>query len=283
MELAGHRDGLGGWPTEEQLDKLCKQTGGLFVYAAATVKFIDNNRWNPRKRLEILLESQRIGGHEGKGLDSLYTSILQEAIGEATPECEDMARSILGVVVLAANPLSPSAIATLLGLDTEDVFPLLSSINSLLILREDLNHPVRLFHKSFPDFITDPACCTNQRLHISPPDHHSQLLICCLNLMNQTLAKNMCKLPEAVANSDVGDLRERTERYIPPALQYACTSWHTHLIGADKTPIYTPLITPTLHQFLETKFLFWLELLSVLGAVRNAVDALQATHSGHQG
>ena len=277
LEIAGRRDGLDGWPTEEQLDQLCKRTAGLFVYAAATVKFIDDNKRSPRKQLNNLLQSQRIGNHEGKALDSLYKSILQEVFGDATLEYDNMVQSILGAVILAANPLSPSAIAILLGLDAEDVLPLLSSANSLLILKEDLNHPVRPFHKSFPDFITDPARCTNQRFHISPPYHHSQLLVHCLNLMNQTLAKNMCNLPEAIANSDISDLRERTERYIHPALQCACMSWHIHLISAETTPVHSPTVTPALRQFLETKFLFWLEVLSVLGAVRNAVDALQAT------
>jgi len=274
-ELAGRRRGLDNWPTEEQLDRLCGRAAGLFIYAAATVKFIDNNKWDPRKQLNTTLQSQKIGNPEGKTLDSLYTSILREAFGDDGPEYDAKTRSVLGAVVLATNPLSPSAIATLLRFDTEDVPPLLSSVNSLLILREDINHPVRPFHKSFPDFITDPDRCTNQRFHISPPEHHLQLLIGCLDLMNRTLEKDMCKLPDSVANSDVNDLKERTERYIDPALQYACLSWHMHLVDAAAIPANTPSITPILHQFLEKKFLFWLEVLSVLGAARNAVDALQ--------
>ena len=85
----------------------------------------------------------------------------------------------------------------------------------------------------------------------------------------------MCKLPDGVANSDVGDLKERTERYINPALRYACLSWHTHLVDSDTIPAHVPTISPTLHRFLETKLLFWLEVLSVIGAVRVAVEALQ--------
>ena len=87
----------------------------------------------------------------------------------------------------------------------------------------------------------------------------------------------MCELPDDVANSDVSDLKERTERYIDPALQYACMSWHMHLVDADMILARAPTITPVLHQFLEKKFLFWLEVLSVLGTVRNAVEALQVT------
>ena len=275
LDLSSRRGRSDSWPTEGQLDQLCERAAGLFVYAAATIKFIDNNRRGFRKQLDILLQSQKIGDHEGKTLDSLYTSILQEAFGDAKPEYDDMARSVLGAVVLAANPLSPSDIATLLGFDTDDVHPLLSLVNSLLILHEDIDCPVRPFHKSFPDFVTDPARCTNQRFHISPPDHHLKLLIASLNLMNQTLEKNMCKLPEAVANLDVRDLNERAEKYISPVLRYACMTWHTHLVDADTIPAHAPTVTHTLHRFLETKFLFWLEVLSVLGAVRNAVEALQ--------
>jgi hypothetical protein len=276
-ELAGRRCGLDHWPTDNQLDQLCKRAAGLFVYAATTVKFIGYYKNDPGEQLELLLQSQKIGDHEGKTLDSLYTSILQGAFGDDKPEGDARLRSLLGAVILATNPLSPSSIATLLGFNVKCVPPLLSSVNSLLILQEDPNLPVQPFHKSFPDFITSPTRCTNQRFHISPPDHHLELLICCLKLMNQMLEKNMCKLPDAVENSDVSDLKERSEKYINPALRYACVSWHMHLIGAHTTAGHMTTIIPTLCQFLEKKFLFWLEVLSVIGATRNAVDALQAT------
>ena len=87
----------------------------------------------------------------------------------------------------------------------------------------------------------------------------------------------MCQLPDAVANSDVSDLKERAGKYIDPALQYACITWHTHLIGIDIPLGHAPIVTSILYQFLKTKFLFWLEVLSILGTVRNAVDALQVT------
>jgi len=270
-ELASRRR-LDDWPTEEQLGRLSDRAAGLFVYAAATVKFISNSKRNPETQLDLLLQSQKIGAREGKPLNSLYTTILQEAFDDDDPEST---RSVFAAVILAVNPLPPSAIAALLGLNTKDVLPLLTSINSLLIFQEDADHPVQPFHKSFPDFITDPNRCTDQRFHISPPAHHLQLLINCLGLMNRTLEKNMCGLPDAVANSDVSDLKERTNRCTTSALRYACMSWHTHLVDADTTPVRAPAITPILRQFLEEKLLFWLEVLSVLGAARNAIEALQ--------
>ena len=70
-------------------------------------------------------------------------------------------------------------------------------------------------------------------------------------------------------NSEVSDLEERIEQRVDQALQYACKSWHKHLM--DSIPAH---IIPILHHFLENNFLSWLEVLCVLGAMREAVDAL---------
>jgi hypothetical protein len=86
--------------------------------------------------------------------------------------------------------------------------------------------------------------------------------------MNNTLEKNMCQLPEAV-----DDFRKRADKNISQALQYACRSWHKHLVNEPTDKRHK--ITSALHCLLEKKFLFWLEVLSVLGAVRSAVDALK--------
>jgi len=279
LELACRRHGLDGWPTEEQLDLLCERAAGLFVYAVATIKFIDNKNNPPKEQLDRIMRSPKSSVHEGRTnfkanttLDSLYTSILQEAFGNDDQEGDTKFRSILGAVILAANPLSPSVITTLLGFSTESVSLRLSSGRSLLVL-QDADSPVRPFHKSFPDFIVDPTRCINERFRVSPPSHHMELLVGCLERMNQTLEQNMCDLPDTVTNSEVEDLDERIERWLDPALQYACKSWHKHLV--DENTARMPAVTSALHRFLKEKFLFWLEVLSVLGAAREAVDALE--------
>ena len=275
------RHGLDDWPTKEQLDLLCQRTAGLFMYAAATIKFIDKKGANPRERLNLLLQSPESSGLEAKTkfkgnttIDSLYALILQGAFGghRNLPKV----RSVLGAMVVAACPLSTSTIAILSDLDHPmEVFSILESLQPVLILPPDNNSPVQPFHKSFHHFIIDPDRCKNKRFHVSPPAHHSELLFGCLRLMNRKLEKNMCKLPDGVANSDVNDLKQRVERCIDPALQYACRSWHTHLVTGYTMSVHAVEITSDFCRFFETKFLFWLEVLSVLGVVRNAVDALQ--------
>ncbi|KAF8493161.1 hypothetical protein F5888DRAFT_1891408 [Russula emetica] len=288
LETADPRDGLNDWPTKEQLDLLCERAAGLFVYAVATVKFINQYNNDPKVQLDLILQSPEDSAREGEielkkntTLDLLYMSILQEAFGGDSRKDDPKTRSVLGAVTLAANPLSPSTIAKLLGsVSTLEVFRRLSSIQSLLILQDGFDrfdHPVRPFHKSFPDFIVDSDRCTNQRFRVSPPDQHSEVLIGCLELMNQRLEKNMCKIQDPVNNSEVYNLRERAEQYINPGLRYACESWHKHFVDAHTAPAHTSKITSVLHRFLEEKFVFWLEVLSVLGTVRNAVDALEVT------
>ena len=279
LEIRSHRQGLDNWPTGEQLDLLCQRAAGLFVYAMATVKFINQKTKNPKTQLDRLIQSQETRA-EGKTkfkddqtLDSLYMLIIHEAFGDDDPEDDPKVRSILSAVVLAANPLSPFTIATLLGFDPGDVLNLLLSVHSLLIFKEDNDHFVQPFHKSFPDFVVDQTRCTDPRFCLYPPDQHTDLLVGCLKLMSQKLKQNMCNLQDGVTNVEVKNLKQRAGENIDKALEYACRSWHKHL--SDTTLAQKLEITPILHQFLEEKFLFWLEVLSVLGATREAVDALE--------
>ena len=283
-QIKSRHHGLDDWPTKEQLDLLSERAAGLFIYATATVRFVDQRNKNPKTQLEQLIRSQK-GGLEGKAklrtnmtLDSLYMSILHEAFGDGDTEDDAKVRRVLGAVILATNPLSPSIITSLLGLDSGDVLPLLSSLHSLLILQEDINQPVRPFHKSFSDFIVSPARCTNSRFCISPADQHVELLVSCLKLMNQNLHGNLCKHPDWVTFVEVEDWKQRTKQSIDNTLEYACRSWYWHL--DDTTGVQKLTAKPVLCQFLEEKFWFWLEALNVLGAITEAVGAFGMIEKG---
>ena len=279
--LAQRRTGSKGWPSDDQLDSLCRRAAGFFVYAVATVNFLKHRFKHPADRLQIILESPDSTAYEGKAelrvyasLDSLYTSILREAFCKNGEEDNAVVRSILSAMALITNPISPSAIATLMNFECDEVLLLLESVQSLLALHEDIDHPIQPFHKSFSDFITDPARCTDLRFYISP-DYHTELAIRCLKLMGKSLKRNMCLLPDYTLNSELADLQERIKECgIRGALEYACRSWHTHL--QTKTDRIADVI-PALRCFLDGKFLFWLEALSILGVVGDAVRALNAT------
>ena len=280
-KLARRPRGIEGWPTGDQLNSLCRRAAGFFVYAVATVNFLKHKFERPSDRLDIILKSPESTAHEGKtelkaynSLDSIYMSILQEAFCKNEVKHDTMVRLVLSGVLIVTNPLSPFAIATLMDFECDVVLSLLESIQSLLILPDDIDRPVQPFHKSFPDFITDPTRCPDPRFHISL-DYHIELVLRCLGLMNGSLKKNMCSIPDYVLNSEVKDLAERIQGGgICGALEYACRSWHKHLV---MTEYRTEDVVSALHLFLGGNFLFWLEVLSILGAVGDAARALNTT------
>jgi hypothetical protein len=273
-----------GWPTDGHINFLCQRAAGFFVYAVATVNFLKHGFRGPSYRLDIIVKSSEGTTHEGQAgvgayhsLDSLYMSIFHAAFPKNKTDTEDeaMIRSVLGAVVLAVNPLPPSTITTLMGFEHDEVVALLESIQSLLALHHDIDHPIQPFHKSFPDFITDPSRCVDTQFYISPHYYHLELALNCLRLMDNSLKKNMCSIPAYALNSTVDDLPERFKKSgICGALEYACRSWYKHLIG---TTGQTTDVVAALHCFLERKFLFWLEVLSIIGAVGDAAHALVAT------
>ena len=277
FELAQRRK-LGKWPTDENINILCHRAAGFFVYAVATVKFLDSHAHLPKQRLDVILKLPESTAPEGKTrfkpettLDSLYTSILQTAFSVEDPVVYVKVRAMIGTIVVVVNPLPPSAIAEIIGVDPEEVTLYLTLIQSLLAVGEDSTQPVKPFHKSFPDFMTDPSRCVDARLFISPGQLHLELAMSCLGAMNDGLDQNLLSLPKYALNSEVMDLQTRIDGRISTGLQYACRSWHSHLIET-KEGITT--IISCLRTFLEEKFLAWLELLSVLGDVGGAVVAL---------
>jgi len=268
-----------GWPTDEHLDQLCQRAAGLFVYAVATLKFLDHSFTPPNKQLEIIMKAPGSTTYEEKAnlqlgttLDLLYLSCFQSAFNRASAEDDEKVRLVIGAVVLAMNPLPPSAIATLVNLGKQQVINLLQLVQSLLKLPEDPNSPVLPFHKSFPDFITSPLRCPNRRFHVSPRTGHLNLALNCLKLMNSSLEQNILSLPNYALNSEVEDLQSRIDNCISTELEYACKSWHKHLAEVRGD---IAAIVPTLQSFLQEGFLGWLEVLSVIGAARDAINALE--------
>ena len=273
------RHQLEGWPSDEHIDLLCGRAAGLFVYAVATVKFLDSSIHLPERRLDIIVSLPESTVPEGKTqfkprmtLDSLYTSVLQTAFGEEDSEADSKVRSTMGAVVLLVNPLPSRGIAELIGIDPREVMLLLTSVQSLLSLDGDPGQPVKPFHKSFPDFITNPLRCIDKRFCVSPGHLHFELLTSCLRVMNNGLEQDLLSLPEYTLNSEVKDLQARIDDRVSTALQYACRSWYNHLTQAMGD--FAEIIS-YLRLFLQDKFLAWLEVLSVLKDVGGAAVALE--------
>ena len=279
--LARRRGGEVGWPTNQQLDWLCRRAAGFFVHAVATVNVLSHHLEDPWDQLDTIMESSESTAREGEvklkvynSLDVLYLTILRTSFHENKPKDDDVVRSVLSCVVLAADPLSPSAIATLKTLSLYKVQRVLELTRSLLVLSLDPNKPVRPFHKSFPDFMTDRTRCTDPRFYISP-DCHTQIFTRCLEIMAKQL-KSVPSLPDCGVIHTLGDLPEIRKRDIDGALEYACRSWHNHLVPMENP---TPDVLSALLGFLEEGFVFWLAVLRTLGDLSCSVRAMGSTNT----
>ena len=136
------------------------------------------------------------------------------AFNEDGPEVYSKVRPTIGVVVLV-NPLLQSETAKLIDLDPREVVQFLTLVQSLLALDEDLNQPAKCFHKSFPDFITDPSRCTDTRFCISPQNLHLGLAMNCLRKVNDGLEQNLLSFPDCALNSEVKDLQTGIYNFAP--------------------------------------------------------------------
>jgi hypothetical protein len=258
--------------------ELAMAAEGLFQWATVASGFI-----NSPGSLGLPIEKrvQRLFGHsrglrEGL-LDNLYEEILQEYF--KTDEAQILFRSIMGQLFAGIEPLSVGSLVALrrhVPVDDPDdsnpalVLEILSRLGPLLsnVTSPDQMRPIVPLHTSFRDFLTNK---TNDVFYVDLEDAHHQLAHSCLGLMLGHLKFNICKLESSyLANSDVPDLTSRIAEHIPPSLSYACFYWDNHL----EHLVFSHNILKKLQLFFKTKFLFWLEVLSLKSGVGLALPAL---------
>lgn len=227
------------WPSASEIDILVRKAGGLFIFASTTLKFVSGQLGNPVKLLKLVVDSPYSSEHEASFVDPLYTAILKENyphIQTKAPGVLEMSQASLGTVVLVFNPLCRTALAVLLNTTPGDVLTFLRPLHSLIRVPTSEYEPVTVFHKSFPDYITEATRCRNVDVYIDPLVHHANLATRCLETMVANLKRNPCNLPQHKLNADVSDLPERRKECIGDALEYACRFWASHLDALPQRP-----------------------------------------------
>jgi len=264
------------WPSSHDIDILCRKAAGFFIYASTVVKFVASEHHAPSKRLTLIVSLPQSTTHEGKsGIDLLYTQVLEQAfhdIHAGDKEFYYHLRSVLGAVSLVLNPLPMGTLSTLLR--TSDISITLRSLHSVLLVLNDKAAPIRVFHKSFPDFLMDPGRCRDERFLIDPPVHHQEILFSCLKLMKEGLKKNICDLDDYVSLDKVGDLPARRKALVGDTLEYACKSWTQHLVGIPSSGHNVDEVCKAIDEFFTTYLFFWIEVLIIMGDLDVGVYAI---------
>ena len=261
-------------PSSSDLKTLANAAGKLFIIASTSMKFLlDDIRCNPSAQMRDLMQAittNNTGVNPLNTLDGVYTHILSVAIpSNSCPDILSRFHSVVGTIVLLQDPLSLRPLASLLHMEINDVKGALTHLQSIIFLSRPENAP-RIYHKSFPDFITDVKRCSNGRFYVSIGKQHSHIARNCFRIMDEQLCTNICdlKFPDKYLDND--KIQHLVDGRISSELQYACVHWATHLFGADNDDKLSGL----LERFSFTHILHWLEVLSLIGHIEVGYIAL---------
>jgi len=264
------------WPSSDEIDILCKKAAGLFIYASTVVKFVASRYHAPTTRLALITSLPQSTTHEGKsGIDLLYTQILRQAFSDAGPDEQEVCsnfRTVVGTVLLVFNPLTMEALSVLLR--TSHISTTLCLLHSLLLIPDSKTDPIRVFHKSFPDFLTAQGRCNDGRFFINPSVHHREILLSCLNLMEERLKRNICGLDDYAILTEVQDLSVYKKKHIGDALEYSCQFWAKHLAEVPSCGHDIGEVHRAVDKFFTTHLLFWIEVLTIMGSLGVGVYAI---------
>ena len=269
------------WPSPLDINVLCGKAAGFFIYASTVVKFVTFRHRTPTEQLEQIISSPQNTTHEGRsGIDLLYSQILEQAVVDVDTDDDDdeihrRFKAVVGTVVLVFNPLSVRALSDLLKMSS--ILTTLHSLHSLLLIPDGPEDPIRIFHKSFPDFLTDHKRCKSKQFFVDPAVHHAEILLSCLKLMRKRLKRNICNLDDYAVLSEVKDL-SACKDHIGDALEYACHFWTKHLLEIPDSSPFAEEVQRAIDQFFTTGLLHWIEVLVLtrnLGAGVYAINDVE--------
>ena len=250
------------------VDRLAERADGLFVYARTAMDFLDSYPDHFEERLDQLLDDgSAVPDVPLRPLDDLYLTVLETAFPPMHMERQNALRArvdaVLGSIALLRDHLSPRDLEALTCLPYKDIASVLYQLRSVILFdREKPDEPFRPMHASFPQFLVDPARCTNALYVVNTKRQHARLAEGCLRVLTASLSRNMIKLEDpGVCLADVPDLAARVRAHVEPHVRYACVHWAVHLAKAERTEG----LGRALGEFAAGRMLMWLEALGWMG------------------
>ncbi|KAJ6624406.1 quinon protein alcohol dehydrogenase-like superfamily, partial [Mycena sp. CBHHK59/15] len=254
------------WPGILKIQILADYSAGLFIWASTACRFISS--YNPNKKLEVLIGH---GHNLASNLDELYAVALQNSGDWHDTGFSEDAQAVLSVLVLGRVPMSDKTMDDILHFGkNRSSQQILGCLGCVLQWSPGKN--AHILHASFGDYLTDPSRSGSHPWFVNKRVQNHALSLGCLRILNTQLQFNICGLEDShCCNADVPDLSDRMATFISPGLAYASCFWATHL----KDIAFDPAICMGIKDLMQTKFLFWLEVLSLLGQVAVATNALK--------
>jgi len=264
------------WPCGEDLTALTKKSSGLFIFASTLARFIESEHHELNERLQLIVTPPDSTVHEGRaGIDPLYAQVLVHAFSDVR-EVTVFAnlRRVLGAVILAFNPLSRAQIAKILNIKTSLITTTLRHLHSVLLIPNEESKEIRVFHKSFPDFLQDRGRCSNLKFFIASSVHHGDMALGCLELLKK-LKPNLCALPDFTMNREVPDPQNLLEDKVGGALRYACGYWAMHIQSSPTTNDHAIRLIASATEFFNNNALPWIEVMSLENRLEDVIHSIR--------
>ncbi|KAJ7214481.1 WD40-repeat-containing domain protein [Mycena pura] len=248
------------WPSRDDLGSLVRMAKGLFVWATTAVHFLDEP--SPDKKLQQLLCGELVEGD----ITELYKLILKISFCERRdppPDFLEVFRTFVGAIATASHPLEKnSPILNLLGVETSTAEFICSQLRSVMH-----GDGYRFRHQSFVDFLISANCPSS--FQISDRICRQKISFAILRCLNDSLQFN----PTDVKTSHRSNPSAPAVDKFSDKLLYSCQFWADalpQLEGGEEDD----RIRRSLMAFFETKFLFWLEVLSLTKQMSCALGQL---------
>jgi hypothetical protein len=262
------------WPHNHEIKALTKKSSGLFIFASTLVRFIASEHHEPNKRLQLVVSEVDDTTHEGwTGIDFLYSQVLFHAFSDVhEPAVFDNVRGVLGAIILAFVPLSRRELSGVLHIPVSTIRTTLRHLHSVILVPDDETKEIRVFHKSFPDFLQNPQRCTIPQFYIDSKTHHSDMALRCLELVKK-LKRNPCSLPPFIMNQDTHNLPQLLENRLSGAVRYACANWARHIRLSPTFGDYVRHVTTSAAEMLKSAQL-WIEVMSLESQLEEVIHSM---------
>jgi len=261
-------------PHDNEIIALTKKSSGLFIFASTLVRFIGSEHHGPNERLQLILSETNSTTHEGHaGIDSLYSHVLHHGFSSVDElKLLDNVRCVLGAITPAFNPLSRRELSAILNMPTTLISTTLRHLHSIILVPVSDTEKIRVFHKSFPDFLQDDKRCTIPLFYINPTSHHCDMVLGCLELVKK-LKRNPCSLPPFTLNKDVPDLPQLLEAKLGGGTQYACRYWALHLRFIPTSDYRIGQVIVSVTRMLENAPL-WIEVMNLENQLEDTIHSM---------
>jgi len=261
------------WYAQFDVEVLVQQSCGLFIFASTVLKYIlaRANDEGRRDRLRKVIKAVTCSTAMTAPLDQIYELVLTEASrpDEIDSDELDETRSVLACILTARASLSIRALADLIEINPASLRGALERLPSLVYVPDDdTDAGLRTLHASFGDYMFDRAVSP---IRVAPAVGHDILARGCL----RRLAQNDLCFNISHSRSSFEPNPDGIPGWIATSLLYACIHWAHHL---DATSNASNLDEEVGRVF-QQKFLFWLEVLSVMKKIGVASGLLRIASS----